>query len=535
VRDLASISARPRVRWTATILLLAVMAALLVSSSLHKRLVYDEYDNVSYGFRFLTKGPGVPPLGQRMPVLVLNALGCLTSGCSNLTLDASETARLAVRAGSMVFALALALVLSIWALRLFGPVGGLAALWLAVFDPTLLAHGKQVTSDVAVAFFMTAAVYACWRWRERLRALTIIACALATAGAILSKFTGLLLVLILTLLVAIDLVRARGRDRTLTSAKHVGRGLAWAAAFAIVVIAAINAAYLFRGSFRSAADYQWESEAFRAHATWPIPIPLPRVFVQGLDYSSWLQARPDVARGYNYVLGQLNRDGRWYAFPLMVLLKTPLAVFVLIALGARSPGPAGLGTLLAIPFAVVMAFFSLCVQPQLGIRYVLPAIPFLILAAARGAADLRGYRRWLVPLLLLWQAVSTLSYHPHFIPYFNELIGRRVNAYRYLADSNLDWEDHGYYIERFQHRHPEMSITIEPGDEPVPGWILVGANGLVGVFEPERYRWLREGFLPVREVAYSHLLYYVPPERMRTLPTARERPSATPSPSPSAH
>jgi hypothetical protein len=25
--------------------------------------------------------------------------------------------------------------------------------------------------------------------------------------------------------------------------------------------------------------------------------------------------------------------------------------------------------------------------------------------------------------------------------YFNELIGRRVNAYRFLADSNLDWED----------------------------------------------------------------------------------------------
>lgn len=507
------------------------MAALLVSSSLHKRLVYDEYDNVSYGFRFLTKGPGVPPLGQRMPVLVLNALGCVTSGCSKLTLDASETTRLAVRAGSMVFALALALLLCIWARPLFGPAGGFAALWLAVFDPTLLAHGKQVTSDVAVAFFMTAAVYAYWRWRERRGVPPFAACALATAGAILSKFTGLLLVPILALLVAADLVRARGRDRTLTSARNVGRGLAWGAAFAIVVVAVINAAYLFRGSFRSAADYQWESDAFRAHAIWPVPIPLPRVFVQGLDYSSWLQATPDVARGTNYVLGELNRDGRWYAFPLMVLLKTPLAVFVLIALGARSPGPAGLGTLLAIPFAIVMAFFSLCVQPQLGIRYVLPAIPFLILAAARGASDLRGSRRWLVPLLLLWQAVSTLSYHPHFIPYFNELIGRRVNAYRYLADSNLDWEDHGYDIERFQHRHPEMSITIEPGDKPVTGWILVGANGLVGVFEPERYRWLREGFLPVREVAYSHLLYYVPPERMRTLPTARERPS----PSPSAH
>jgi 4-amino-4-deoxy-L-arabinose transferase-like glycosyltransferase len=433
----------------------------------------------------------------------------------------------------MVFALALVVLLSAWAGRLFGPLGALAALWLSAFDPTLLAHGKQVTSDVAVAFFMAAAVYEYSRWRERPKVTMLVAGGLATAAAILSKFTGLLLVPILGLLVLVDLVRAAGRDHAMRDAAHVRRALLWAATFAFVVLDAINAAYLFRGSFRTADSYAWESTAFRAHATWPVPIPLPRVFVQGLDYSSWLQETPDVARGYNYVLGELNRDGRWYAFPLMVLLKTPLAVFVLAALGMRSPGPRGLGALLGIPFAVVMAFFSLCVQPQLGIRYVLPAIPFLLLAAARGAADLRGKRRVLVPLLLAWQAGSTLSYHPHFISYFNELIGRRVNAYRYLADSNLDWEDHGYAIEQFQRRHPEMSITIEPArGRPVPGWILVGASGLGGNFEPERYRWLREGFVPTREVAYSHLLYYIPPDRIRTLPEARDRPMPSASASP---
>jgi hypothetical protein len=534
VRDLVSLFARPQVRRLTTILLPAVMAALLVSSSLHKRFVYDEYDNTSYGFRFLTRGPGVPPLGQRMPVLVLNALGCIASGCERSDLDASETARLAVRAGSMLFALALALLISVWAGRLFGPLGALAGLWLAVFDPTLLAHGKQVTSDVAVAFFMTAAVYAYSRWREQPKTVTLVAVAVATAAAILSKFTGLLLLPILALLAAIDVIQATRRAGTRLDAPGLRRGVVWLATFAIVVLALVNAAYLFRGSFRTAASYQWESTAFRTHATWPIPIPLPRVFVQGLDYSSWLQETPDVARGYNYVLGELNRDGRWYAFPLMILLKTPLAVFVLAGLGLRSPGPPGLGALLGLPFAVVLVFFSLCVQPQLGIRYVLPALPFLILAAARGAADLRGYRRLLVPLLL-WQAGSTLSYHPHFIPYFNELIGRRVNAYRYLADSNLDWEDHGYYIEQFQRRHPEMSITIEPArGKPVPGWILVGANGLVGIFEPERFRWLREGFVPVRQVAYSHLLYYIPAERMRTLPPPFQRPAPSAPPSPSA-
>ena len=210
------------------------------------------------------------------------------------------------------------------------------------------------------------------------------------------------------------------------------------------------------------------------------------MFAEGLDYSSYLQENPEKARGFNYVLGELNRDGRWYAFPLMLLLKTPLAVFA-----ARAPRPALAGP--ARPWArcspcrslAVMLFFSLAVDPQLGIRYVLPALPFLWLAAARGAADFRGRAPRLVPVLLAWQAASTLSYHPHFIPYFNELIGRRVNAFKYLADSNLDWEDHGYFIEAFQRRNPDKDILIEPArGKPVAGWILVGANGLVGVFEP---------------------------------------------------
>jgi hypothetical protein len=204
----------------------------------------------------------------------------------------------------------------------------------------------------------------------------------------------------------------------------------------------------------------------------------------------------------------------------MVLLKTPLAVFALAALGLRTPAPAGTGARIWIPFAVVMAFFSLAVGPQLGIRYVLPALPFLTLAAARGASDLSGHRRWLVPALLAWSAASTLSYLPHFVPYFNEVIGRRVNAYRYLADSNLDWEDHSYWIEQYQRRNPRTRISVDP-PEATTGWLLVGANELVGVFEPETYRWLREHYRPIDQVAYAHLLFYVPPAPPPRAPAGR--------------
>jgi hypothetical protein len=45
----------------------------------------------------------------------------------------------------------------------------------------------------------------------------------------------------------------------------------------------------------------------------------------------------------------------------------------------------------------------------------------------------------------------------------------------------------------------------------------VSANQLVGIFGTERYRWLRENFRPVDHVAYGHLLFYVPPERVQAL------------------
>jgi hypothetical protein len=112
--------------------------------------------------------------------------------------------------------------------------------------------------------------------------------------------------------------------------------------------------------------------------------------------------------------------------------------------------------------------------------------------------------------------VSSLSYRPHYISYFNELIGSRLDAYRYLADSNLEWEDAFHFVSEYRRKHPDRPFAYEP-EAPVGGYVLVSANQLVGIFGTERYRWLRENFRPVDHVAYGHLLFYVPPERVEEL------------------
>jgi Dolichyl-phosphate-mannose-protein mannosyltransferase len=493
--------------------LLAVMAAFLILSSLHKPLAYDEFDNLAYGYRFLDRGPGAPMRGQRMPVLALNALGCTGEGCRQETVNASEAALLKARMPTILLTLLLGVLVHRWGREVLGEAGALAALWLYVFNPSFLAHGNKVTSDVPAALFTAAALYFFWKLCRRPQAVSLVLCAIATAGALLSKYTSLLLLPVFALLLALrwfELAREARHDRA-----GWLKTVAAAAGFLLLVLFLVNAAYLFKGTFRPWRDYAWESQAFRSRELGSLPIPLPRVFVQGLDYSSYLQEHVEVGRGLNYVLGRLSTHGVWYAFPLMILLKTPLAFFGLLglAIAARNaePRPDRWTWLVwLVPFAAVVACFSLLATAQLGIRYLLPGLPTVVLCAAHGAAfATTRARRALVGALLAWYAVSTLSYHPHYIAYFNELIGRRVNAYRYLADSNLDWEDHSYFIARFQARHPEMAIAVEP-PAPRTGYVLVGANRLVGIYEPERYAWLRENFEPIRHVAYSHLLFYVP-------------------------
>ena len=506
-------------RRLAPVLLLAVMAALLFDGARHKRLVYDEMDNLAYGRRFLRDGPGAVPHGQRMPVLALNALGCIHRQCRPTFVNRDDRTRLTARAATLVATLSLGGVVWAWARALFGGGAALLALWLYVFNPNLLAHGKQVTSDVQAALFSTTAVFLLWRLLRRGSALTFVATAAATAAAILAKMTNVLLLPVMAVLavgqMALGGWRAPARRTWLPP-------IARAAAFAGLVGLGVNLAYRFDGTFTPASDQEWRSQTLQPLRHVGAPLLLPRMFLWTLDQSYIVQEDPKVGRSPNYVLGELNQDGRWYAFPLMVLLKTPLALFALLfwSLAGRAAGGVSrraLALWLLFPPLAWLTFFSLAVKPQIGVRYLLPMFPFLFVLAAR-CAVLASSRRARVALALLcaWYAGSSLSYHPHAMSYFNELIGSRLNAYRYLADSNLDWEDAFYSVSEFQRENPDKPFAYEP-KEPQSGYILVSANELVGLFDPERFRWLRENFRPVGHVAYSHLLFYVPPERLREL------------------
>ena len=355
--------------------LLFVMFALMQLSGWHKNFSYDEPHNLRYGKDFLTKGPLAETDGQRMPVFALHALACESYGCSSEKITDHAWRRSLIRMPSILFTLALGLLVWYWCRSLYGSQAAMGALLLYVFNPTLLAHGKQITSDTITSFFVVLTVFLFWKWRTRKKDRFFYLSAVITGIAIVTKFSSILLFFILPLIV---IYQELDKKTFRFNWRILGTILKRSAIFLFLVWVIINAAYLFQGSFESSRSYAWQSRFYKNIAKVDFPMPLPRIFVRGLDYSHYIEENVQYGRGNNYILGHRHRKGRVYAFLLMILFKSPLAFFVILLAAIASwkscqtsrdddaPAP-----YLWIPFTVWLVFFSLFCVAQIGIRYLL--------------------------------------------------------------------------------------------------------------------------------------------------------------------
>jgi hypothetical protein len=137
---------------------------------------------------------------------------------------------------------------------------------------------------------------------------------------------------------------------------------------------------------------------------------------------------------------------------------------------------------------------------QLGIRYVLPVLPLLLMAAGASACGLQGMpaplRRgaWLVIAVL---SLLALRHQPDHLAYFNELAGGPIGGREHLLDSNLDWGQDLYQVPAAMRSHklqriglayfgtvaPQLlgiEFDVPPSWEPVAGWYAVSVNYVMG-------------------------------------------------------
>jgi hypothetical protein len=146
-------------------------------------------------------------------------------------------------------------------------------------------------------------------------------------------------------------------------------------------------------------------------------------------------------------------------FAVVYLLKEPLAGVILAGIGLaallRSRRVEGVTKLFVlIPPAVLFVVYSFLAD-DLGVRYLLPALPFVYLTAGYGFAALvrRGtaWSRGAAAGLGLWVGVAAAGIYPDNIAYFNELACLPTHAAEigfdggtrcgplWLDEHNVDW------------------------------------------------------------------------------------------------
>jgi len=505
--------------WVGIVLLLGVQALLGIDSARKLTVTHDEYWHLPVGLLNLQTGRFDfdnlnPPLVRMWAALPLLATSTKT-GPTDADLDATAQGAAFLRANAEQYVLYFALgramivlltaaagfVLAWWANELWGAGGALLAALLWAACPNVLAHGALVTTDMGAAAFFVFTLYAAWKHAERPSWKRALLWGVVLGMAQLAKYTC---VLLFPLSLACWLIR-RFRNAELPPQTFL-KSCAQAVAVCVVALAVWNAGYLFRGSGTALGDYKFQSETLaglsdRFSALHAVPVPLPRDYVEGLD------RQKRVMEGAHPVY----LDGEWrttsfpgyYAKTLLYKLPHALQLLALCAvLFLVSPGAVDRkwrAQLVVVVPAAVMLAAAAAGGMQLGIRYVLPALPFLVLFCAQVA---RWWNwkvfpgRTAVIAVLMLAAPFSLRFHPHHIAYFNELADGPLGGRAHLLDSNLDWGQDLRGLKEWMDRNnvPEIGLayfgTVPPDAlgiryripprAPQPGWYAVSANFVQG-------------------------------------------------------
>ena len=529
-----SIEASLKLQNTAAVLIILAFAALNILCILRDySLTTDEDKHILYGER-VASGDSTRIDDSKMPVTALNALpkklvSFLADGKIKQVLSRVYVARTV----TILFSCLLALLVFHWSRSLYGFIPALFSLTLYVLDPNIIAHSQLVTNDLYLTLAMTFAFFTLWKFANERSLKNGLVCLFALGIAQMAKYTAIVLypLFLITLFVQdAQLWQKALREKKLRkdlTFQYLKYGLAAILASSLL----INLGFLFNQTFKHFGDYEFLSDVFRGlQAGLPVlrnfPVPVPYPYLQGLDWMRNTESTGNLA-GNVYLLGQVStlKGFPGYYF-VAFLLKVPIATQIILlaaflAYFKRKDWRETLHTdeiFLLIPVLFFAIYFNFFFNTQIGIRYFLPVFPLLYVFSGNLFAGWKQFsfaQKATTFALLTYLLVSVLSYHGYYLSYFNELVWDRKQAYKYLADSNIDWSQGKSELDRYLLDHPEA--VYKPG-KVRSGHLVVRVNDLVGVTtDPQEYAWLRDNFEPVDTIAYSYLVYQITPEAVNSL------------------
>jgi 4-amino-4-deoxy-L-arabinose transferase-like glycosyltransferase len=329
--------------------------------------------------------------------------------------------------------------------EMFGSGAAFITLTLLTFDPNLLAHGALITTDVGLACFMFLSVFMFYRFVMSPSAFRLIMTGVSVGLVLAVKHTGLLILPILFLLMLCEVIQ-RGKF-----GDHALKILGSLVLITLIAWVVLWSFYGFRYDARPnglqlnppLTEY---INGLKPAEAWPISTAarlrvLPESYLYGL-------ADVKLTANYytSYVLGKVYAHGVWFYFPVAFLIKSTVGVLALLLLSLGVVATRRLNRWREILFLLVPVIFyllvALTVGMNIGVRHILVVYVFLyVLIGGATWTLIQKSRKWayVVGVLLLVHAASSLLVFPNYIAYANELWGGPSQTYKYLTDSNSDW------------------------------------------------------------------------------------------------
>ena len=446
------------------------MALNLVATTARKSITADElvlipaayYNLVTDDFQLVREHPPACKLLAGIPLLFLqpqeprpDSLGSLTRADREWEYAMRfwqdnraqfEAISFWSRVPMIALTVGLALLTFIFARDMFGSRAALFAVALFALEPTMLAHGRVVQTDVVAAFGLLLTLFALYRYwlAPNWKRAAVVG---AAAGiAMLTKFSMIIVGPALLLVFIALLLFSRRR-----------RSVGWhGLVAAVTLLLVVNAGYFFRHRALGKEDTEWIARSFPDYSTTVLAsvralrFILPTDFLIGL-YWQLHHSNEGHPAG---LLGMYSQRGWWYYFPVAFALKTTIP-FLLLSLASLGWAIYRVGfkrdwklLFLLVPFLLYTVFVMMS-PIDIGVRYYLPAFAFLFISS--GALLDSLLRKKLtrrthlllassVMLMLVWAGVEAIRAYPNYMPYMNQFASARPHWW-YLSDSNVEWGD----------------------------------------------------------------------------------------------
>jgi len=439
----------------------------------------------------------------------------------------AEKLLLAGRLMQVALTLLTGVVIFLWIRQLAGGKAAVFGTALWVFNPIALGYGDLILTDMGVTLAILLGVWSFSKLLEEPITARAILVGLATGGALLMKFTSVLLIPMYGAMTVVWWLRRPSSQRRLDTVCKV------VSLAGLVTWVTILLGY---GPYWSPAPPLPAEQAARMGVPWWFQqfrfCLIPADFFKGLA----LQIGHSQAGHLGYLWGEWRQTGWWYYYPSALALKAPIPWLILLLIGVFLALKTARGNfeLSHMPWiaAIVYLGFAMTSSINIGVRHLLPMIALVTVGMATligSQSRTVGIGAW---LLCGWLAVTTFLAYPHYLEYFNEFAGGKQNGYRYLLDSNLDWgqdvkplkqflEDHhiGHIYQYYcgadvildYYKISNTRVSADQARQLHQGILVVSVHD---VMRPE-WDWLRERRHALAHVADTFFVYDLTPAATR--------------------